>query len=562
MPDSRAGRKSLWMRCLPLAGAVCALLWPGVAAGAETAGSQRRVRDTAVSVRAMPNGWVSNIAMPVKIDAASRSGGTLRLVFTGGGKRQIRTVQLAPGKPARIELPLYSGTNGRVEWSLGDESGYEAVGWPYGFDGVLPPIIAVNAFILRDLEAVEQRSRERRTLASLPVQELPSDWQSYAGLNSVIAMDADDAGRLTPAQCQALAQWIKWFGGVLWLGGDGGERALARLGLPLSLATVIDRPFGKEATYLNGVVRLAEIPNASVIYLDGAAPRELFNPRWIGYGADLLESLGEIPVSFIVLSLVLLGLFLGPVTYWIVRQKKNPLLFFFIVPAAALFGTACIVGGAFFLEGVGGEYNQIAVLARHAGGNSSMFFDMRGVRPGFVVPEVKFGADAMALPFSDNRDEKTIDTTDGVRLVAGWLRPRFATGYLTLRPVVSRMNVEVHPDGDGYKAVNNLGYRVQKMAAFLPDGTLGWAENIPAGGSVPFETERGTRRYEELCRQLDVLNEQTPPVANVLLVAQADGLPYADDGGLGGALREGKFFYVLAGNRELLDEKRGADNGQ
>lgn len=551
MPDAFA-------RLRLFAATLCALLL----AGAASAGESLRPPDTTVSVRAMPNGWSSAIAMPVKIDATSRSGGTLHLSFNSRSNRHTRSVQLAPGRPARIEMPLYFGSTSRLNWSLGGDSGVQSVGWPSIHHNDQPPILAVNAFFLRELETVAQHSRDDRTLASIPVQELPSDWQSYAGLEAVIAMDASDASRLTPAQREALSRWIKWFGGVLWLAGDAGEQALVALGLPLPLATVTDRPYGRDAAFLNGIVKLTENPTASIIYLDGTGPRQLFNPRWIGYGADLLRGLGEIPVSFIVLSLVLLGLFLGPVTHWIVRQKKNPLLFFFIVPVAALFGTACIIGGAFFIEGVGGEYNRNAALVRYAGGNSAMFFDMRGVRPGFVVPEVKFAVDTLALPFSDNRDDKAVDTTDGVLLGSGWLRPRFATGYMTMRPVVSRMNLEIHPDDEGYRVVNNLGFRVGKMAALLPDGGLGWAENVPAGGSARLEPERGTRRYEELCGRLNVLNNDLPPIANILLVAETDGLPYTDDGGLGGTLREGSFLYVLAGNRELLDEEGGAGNGQ
>ncbi len=540
MTDARARRRPLLL-FVPLAMLLCAL-------------SRGGEPGTAVSVRPVPHAWVSDIAVPVTVDALSREGGTLRLVFTGGRRRQIHTVALAPGKAARIELPLFLGDDGRLDWSIGGDAGTRPMVWPSAYGDELPPILAADAFLLREIEEAVQRSGKRRTVASVPARELPADWRSYAGLRAVLVLKAADAEALPPERCGALAQWVRWFGGVLWLAGDAEERgrALARLGLQPSEGADAGQPPATDAFFLNGRVKLLDAVSpaaaAARIARDESAPGRLIEPSRIGRGAELLENLGGIPVSFIIPSLLLLGIFLGPVTYWIVRRKNNPLLFFLIVPAAALLGAAGIVFGALFIEGAGSEYNQAALLIRDAGSDAALFLDRRGVRPGFAVPEPRFGADALALPFADNREETTLDLTDGLRLGAGWLLPRFATGYLAARPVVSRMNIAIQPEGDGCRAVNNLGFRVAAVAARLPDGGYGWAENIPPGGAAPLARGGGERRYGALALRLAGMNDNVFPAGNLLLVAEADGLPYADDGGLGGTLREGSFFYAVGGD--------------
>ncbi len=53
-----------------------------------------------------------------------------------------------------------------------------------------------------------------------------------------------------------------------------------------------------------------------------------------------------------------------------------------------------------------------------------------------------------------------------------------------MRPVISRMNVEVRREGDEYFAVNNLGFSLYKVVVRLPDGGYAQAETIVSGGQA------------------------------------------------------------------------------
>lgn len=519
-----------------------------------------------VEVRVSPlsEAWVSELGYPISVEVASRRSGTLNAVMLGDSWRIVRDVQIdaASGSPVRFETPVFASGSITLTWSLAGQHGREHIGIPgYYSRNSDEALVCVNAALLRELEALPERTSDsQRQVKSLPRAELPSDWQSYVGFTAMVLIDAEDLRQLTPRQTEAMSLWIKWLGGRLWIMGSGGDKAAERIGLPSSrtMETVADGV--RRAAMLNGTVFLQSDADPSPPWNLGrnanANPVKnyLSHSRWSSHdvGSVLLHDLGGIRTEFIIIALAALGVLLGPVNYLIARRRKNTLLLYLLTPLCALVGSAVIIGGAFLMEGVGGEYNQTAILARYGEGNDAMLFDMRGVRPGFVLPALKFSAETLALPFPGEQrsEEVTVDLTDGVALGGGWLRPRFATGYLTARPLVCRMNVGVRQDGDGYKVVNQLGHNLRRVAVVLPDGSLGWTEFVAAGGEERLAVERGPRRYVELREQLEVLTGDDAPFRHVRLIAEAEGLPYIDDGGLGGSRHSGRYFYVIADDDE------------
>lgn len=516
-----------------------------------------------VRVEDVSGGWMSCFAAPVTLTALPGRGGVLRTTVASPGWRVQMSATIPPdgSNAATVETTLLSRQSSTLSWSFAGESGSQRVAmsyfdWSY-VDGNAVRLACVDGFMYADVEGMDAAVKpENISARTLPGEQLPRRWQSYAGFIGMPVLDGRAARQLSRERRLALGRWIAWLGGRVWLVGDGTAR---ELDLELPAAPEEETDGVKRYRMLNGTIYVQAAADAQVLakHANDIPQRDPLQPYYRGrysYGGNtpgwILESLGGVSVIFIIVCLVVLGLVLGPLNYWYVRRRNNPLLFYLITPVVACLGTAAIVFGSMAVEGLGCRYNQMAVLVRRGSGTEAMMFDLRGVRSGFSTLALAFPADTLALPadFDEDADELVLDVTDGVTLVSGWLKPRFATGYLTARPVVSRMNVEVQEQGAEYYAVNGLGFALERVAAKLPDGGIGWADNVPAGGRALLRRERSDHRLTQLQSAAARFFGDDPVFFGASLVARAAGLPYQDDGGLGGWRNTGEYFYVTAGD--------------
>ncbi|MCC8180703.1 MAG: hypothetical protein LIP23_07325, partial [Planctomycetes bacterium] len=265
------------------------------------------------------------------------------------------------------------------------------------------------------------------------------------------------------------------------------------------------------------------------------------------FARGMAEGLGRLPVLYIALALICMGLLLGPINFWYVKRKRRALLFFITTPLIALIGTAAIYVLSLLGEG-GGRFIQYALLGTAADGGEAFVIDARMIRTGFFQPTPTFVDDAAIMPLPQGYQRKLyqIDTTDGVTLESGWLPPRLVSGIVSARRVVSRLNIELVPDGEDFKLINNLGFSIVTVAALLPGGGIGWAQAVPPGGETVLRRENNRTRFDRL---LGKVAEMTGPDGwqQARLVAECDGLPYLDDGGLGGVCESGVYMYCQLG---------------
>lgn len=540
------------MRRAPLAAALVLCL--SVAASAAD-GPEVRLEE-------IPRGWVTRMAYPVRMTVHNSPGGDLNVSIVSSGTTLRHRARLPAGPAAHFETTSFGRRGGLLTWSFAgladsERFSHATVGWGY-INGENPVLTCVDSYLFRELESLKEAAGGGKAMIMQMGRELlPRRWQSYAGLVAELVFEPRTIQQLDREQREALTRWIFWMGGHVWLVGGGAEEALAALapeasGTPDRVADGIARH-----RLLNGRVSVMEAADVAAI-LEHTSPEGRPDPFEAYYPtrqfhADtewLFESLGGVSVAFIVVSLVLLTLILGPVNYLYVRRRGNLLLFYLITPIVACLGALGIIFGSAAVEGLGARYNRLAVLVRRAGTNDAMLFDLRGVRPGYSVPVLRFPSDTLAMPTAEveRTDSYETDLTDGVVLSGGWLRPRFPTGLVTATPVVSRLNVEVEMDGGSAFVVNGLGFRLETVATRLPDGGYGHADDVPPGGRAPLRRENNDYRLRQLQQRYERVAGDRTAFSGVSMAAVASGLPYLEDGGLGGRMINGEFLYLVAGD--------------
>lgn len=517
--------------------------------------------ETEVRVEEIPRGWVTRLAYPLRLTVANGGGGELRTLVRTRGWNITRNAGLPGGASAVFETTVFGQRGGSVSWSyggMGDEERFTHanVGWNY-VEGRNPALTCVDSYLFRELEGIEGGGEETAPLVlQLGREQLPRRWQSYVGMVSNLLMEPRAVESLDREQREALSRWVLWLGGSLWLAGKGAGDALRTLELELPEAP--DERIGEIERYrlFNGWVSLLAEPDAAAIAAHPAPERRVDpfvayypNREFLASTEWMHDSLGGVSVGFIIGSLLVLAVILGPATYLYVRRRKSMLLFYLITPIVACVGSAGIIVGSALVEGFGVRYNQCAVLVRRDGSNDAMMFDLRGVRAGYAIPTLRFPAESIVLPVDEPSPANAyaVDLTDGVALTGGWLKPRFPTGYLAATPVVSRMNVEVRREGDRAYAVNGLGFTLESVVARMPDGRYGWAANVPPGERAPLRIENDDYRLRQLRNEYERVSGERAAFSNVILAARAAGLPYQDDGGLDGRLVRGDFYYLVAG---------------
>ena len=519
-----------------------------------------------MAVHLPPPAWNSQGAVPIVLDIRTNRGGEFRVSARSAGDEAgisyalRRTLSLPPGAAARVEMAFPFPFDLLVEAegpgvSLSREFPISFQGGSREAENSLPFLMCVNSFLFREVNAWKDAgSQEGPAVAALALDSLPGLWQSYSGLTGVLVMDAQEARALRPDRREALAIWVRWLGGRLWLAGPEAEEAAREIGFETAIEA--DRRTSvRQYRQLTGTVFIQLHPDAGELIrsLPDNPQRNPLAPyyptgRWGGTpGQWLLEPFSGISVNSIMLTLLMLGVVMGPLNLWYVRRRKTPLLFFVTTPLAAFVGVAGVFAASLWSEGFGGGYNQWAVLVRSAEGEA-MLFDGRGVRSGFFASIPKFSPDALILPFreSGQRLELISDVSDGVVLAGGWLRPRSASGFLAVRPVASRMNVEVFEEGGEWLVANGLGVALSKVAAALPGGG-GWAENVSPGERVSLRREKSPERLKKILERAYRLFGDKSAFAGAALAAECEGLPYLEDGGLGAVRLRGEYFYIQAG---------------
>lgn len=526
-----------------------------------------------VSVRNPPQAWYAPAYFPVILDVRSRWGGELAVTASSGygwaPAAVTRRTTIPPGASTRVELTVPDSAV-EVNYRVGGATDTEYVRYPYQAsaymeDGYPAPLACVNSYLLRELELLDNAEKKPRTIhLSLPQDDMPGRWQSYIGLYSMLVMNPREISGFRREQREAIARWVRWFGGRIWLAGDGAAEAAAELGLPLDTSPKSDPAAAGVRRHQigNGFVYVQPEADALELAKNLPASNQIVNPA-VPYfrvshsssetpGIWLLDSLAGVSTNIIIVSLLVLGLVMGPVNFWFIHRRKNSLLFFITTPLIALAGTVAIIGGTFLEEGLGSGYNQYALLTKDSVSGDCMLFDMRGVRSGFFVPTPRFSADSVVLPITYRGDtgETATDLSDGVTLAAGWLKPRFPSGFMAARPVIGRMGLSVEREGGDWYAVNDIGYQVSEVAALFPDGAYGWTENLAPGERKKFRSIADDERLLSLYQGVRRLTDDRPAFRGVTLVARCEGLPYLEEGGMDSRRLSGEYYYAVVGAGE------------
>lgn len=548
------------------AGLICCLLFIA------SIGLRAEDADPEIIVREAPQAWNSIGYYPVTIDMRSQRGAEVDVTITrdrGWGRNILtRRVAIPSNSSLRAEMTFPSPFF-RVSYHSGEINDQRSLGFRsdhrnYLEDGYPAPLACLNSFMLRELELLDATLKPPGTIhSSLSLDEVPGRWQSYVGLASMLVANARETASLRPEQREAITIWVRWFGGRIWLVGEDAATAAANMGLSVNVpegrnedgAGVRRFPLG------NGNVYLQQEANAATL-VENLPKTGIINPL-MGYffldysdsetpGMWLLESLAGVSTNIIIVTLVILGLVMGPVNYFFIRSRRNSLLFFVTTPLIAIFGAIAIIGGAFFGEGMASGYNQFALLARNSVTGDSMLFDMRGVRAGFFAPSPRFSSDSLVVPITRRGEtsEHVTDVSDGVTLTAGWLKPRFPSGFLVMRPVISRMGLSLEQEAGEWYIVNDMGYHVSQVAARRPDGEYGWAEDVAPGERKILRSDEDDSRLRGLYQRLKRLTDERPAFLGVTLVAQCEGLPYIEEGGMDSRKLSGEYYYALVGSPE------------
>ncbi len=516
-----------------------------------------------VTVREYPGGWRSNSMTPVVIEARSPAGGRLEITVKERYEPSLtlRAVELPAGEPVRVEttVPTYDWQN--VSWRLGGKNGETSLGQRSVNGHNIPRnLLCVNGALLAEcLVEFTRRGGASMPPEHLPLDLLPTRWQSYAGLGSMLVMTDRDALRLAPEQRVALGRWVQWLGGSLWLlGGDAG-RAAADLGLDPGAKAKAPQAGVAVYPFFSGVLMTQAEPDVTTLFdmIPLQSEEHLLRPyfqaqRYYRYTPDFwneAQRLGGIGSGAICLALAALALLMGPLNFWYVRRRRNTLLFFITTPVLALAGVAAIFGLSILMEGLGGRYVEWAALLRPADSDEALMLDVKGVRPGFTVPELAFGDEALVYPVSgDNSSERSYitDYTSGMRLSGDWFRPRSVSGLAHIQPVTARMRLEIEEGEDGVFVTNNLGFGVKRLAVRLADGRTGWAENVRPGDRAVLARENNSNRLDTLTDTLSEISQAENAhrlATTVWLAAECEGLPYLDGGGLSASRAAGWYYY-------------------
>ncbi|MCC8166683.1 MAG: hypothetical protein LIQ31_11175 [Planctomycetes bacterium] len=517
--------------------------------------------------------WPSLYATPLWAVIENGSPGDLvELSLSTRSLVQRGTLRLPDSGRHRAELTAYVNTIAQFTWTVagqsdtswvspsrnfgGDDSQGQA--WVVSLDGALyREMLAVNP----DIAAGGGQSEVKAEI--IPHTALPSRYQGFAGFYGTIVAGPQSLRAITPEQRTALGRAVLWLGVRLWVVGAEMADVLPLLGLKTDLNGAADSGNAVQMVRLGNGVVLTLADSDAQTFLDTVSrsrPHDLlarfYNSTNIPDYARFTDGLEGVGVWFILTSLLVLGLVLGPVNYWYVRRRKNPLLFFILTPMTAVVGGVAILVGSAVVEGGGGRYNEHAVLVARTGDDDAFLLDYRLVRPGFWLSDVRYSDDTIVLPGDTIAASPcVIDWTDGIRLGPGWFQSRAVSAYLAARPVVARLAIAVTRESAAWRIRNNLDHDIVSALVRTESGNVQEIGPVAAGSDIVIPDATRSTDYSGQVALAELLNAIafTGDSSRVRLVAECRGVPYIDDGGFGGWRVNGRYYYVLL-DEALEDE--------
>lgn len=501
-----------------------------------------------VAVHGPPSGWATRFASPLRIEVRNGTGDLH--VVTGRKDYEVRSgIALSGASSEFVEATLFRSYGTRIEWSLSGMEGSDYVNPSSAsrVNGGGGHFLCVNGAWYRELQTAIAAARYPSDWQAqvIPSAELPRKWQAYAGLSVSLVLEETDARALDREQREALRLWLTWMGGRLWLIGSDGEELLREWGW---------RPLGSAEGKISGLcmgtgtVFCREASNAAGQILDApySFSADLLHRMGISDAGDvpmdLSEDLGGFSIGFIVACLVVLGVVLGPVNYWFVRRRGNALLFYLVTPLVAGLGSLAIIGGTLVAEG-GTRSREVAVLYHYGDGNDAFVIDRYGVRPGLFGRSLTLPEETLLIPERNwGNDAIVVDMAGREARVNGLLRPRAVSEYTLASPAAGRMRVTAKWDVFGCSAENGLGYEVQWLVASDGKGRFSWGRDIPAGGEIRLQGSRIPEDIAEKLAETPGVDKWSGPAR--VVTAEASGMPYIEDGGLGAGRLSARYFFV------------------
>jgi hypothetical protein len=400
----------------------------------------------------------------------------------------------------------------------------------------------------------------RATAVDLTPDQLPRHWQCYLGMRGVLLLDTGKALELGPAQKRAINTWVTCGGGALVLSGDGGTGAARSLGLTLG------EPVGGYRRCLTGVVRLATEKEALAYTYSkaqsmsnrGVQPRKLgllhggnttsssVRPAADGE-SDIFAGLHEIPRLGYALLSILLAAIIGPANLVFLRRKRKAALIYLTAPLLALLGMASLGLYALLRDGLEVKSNEIAVLLHDQRSGRGAAIQSRALFAGMAPGDgAVYDTEVAALPFTRRSAAGvtvSTDWSDSQHLAGGWVRGRELCGVSTVAPVRVRMGVRVKRLSDGnVEVVNELSSAVKRAWARLPDGSCWRSDRVEPGGRARMLRARSEPRFGDgnFRSALHRLGWR--------VLAEAEGLPYLQTGGLKARKLKARYLYVGVNN--------------
>ncbi len=482
--------------------------------------------------------------------------------YTGGASVTRLALGLQPGT-TEIELPLLNRER------------YNDISVQTIVDGGFAPDLAAQTFssglstgamkaviLGKSLSELEGRLDEISPTVLFP-RRAPRHWQLYLGRRLVVFTTPKVVGELEAEQKRALAHWVEYGGGILWILGDGAKRATHALGLPLG-TTISDGVLTEKGVTLNaewrrcisGSVVLSPLERISMIdkdILDALHDqRRGLSDVFADYdrldraiSPDLFDDLHEVPrLGFSLLSL-LLGLLIGPVNLVLLRRRKKLVFFYLTAPVGAIAGMFALGIFSFVSEGFDLRINDYAVLLHDMDRNEGTLYRTRGIFGSFTPSQITLSRSTAAIPLSSygTRELRSYDTdwTAAQILRSGWIRSRDHSGLFTAEP--GRVRIGLRPVVRGPEDVwiqSELSGTARDVVVRLPTDDGGHrfytADEVRPGDLVGMARDSHRTNAVIPLVELDRLDWT--------VVARTDWLPRLENGAVDGKVLERGYYYV------------------
>ena len=245
----------------------------------------------------------------------------------------------------------------------------------------------------------------------------------------------------------------------------------------------------------------------------GVDPRSAVDTEYLfsSYDGDLVLGMTAIPAKGLLVMVVLFGLVVGPLNFFVLAKRRRRVWIWWTVPAISLVASGMIFGYAMLSEGVTGRSRCVAltVLDENVGRASTVGYLSYycPLTPGPL--DFSYDTEVTLLGFDPARygyyryddDERAgvIDFTRSQRFI-GWLPARTARGFQVRKNEDRRERLPVRRMADGNVAVvNGLGVTISKLSLTDADGKSYVGENLIEGQEQvlrPLSQEEAGRRKE------------------------------------------------------------------